>query len=85
MLKEKVDHLGGILDMMTELKVAIMKRRDKMLYKQQDHNGKSQLVDDYRGIVSEILPETSSFFSVTEKLNDMLYNRQVHVLFSKTV
>lgn len=85
MLKEKVDHLAGILDMMTELKVAIMKRRVKMLYKQQDHNGKSQLVDDYRGIVSEILPETNSFFSVTEKLNDMLYNRQVHVLFSKTV
>jgi len=52
MLKEKVDHLGGILDMMTELKVAIMKRRVKMLYKQQDPKGMCRLVDDYRGIVS---------------------------------
>jgi hypothetical protein len=52
MLKEKVDHLGAILDMITELKLAIMKRRVKMLYKQVDANGKSQLVDDYRGIIS---------------------------------
>ena len=35
--------------------------------------------------MSQELPETSSFFAVTEKLNNMLYNRQVHVLFRKTV
>ena len=43
------------------------------------------MVDDYRGIISEALPDASSFFAVTEKLNNMLYNRQVHVLHTKTV
>jgi len=99
MIKEKVDVLGGIRDMMAELKLAIMKRRVKMLYLSNcykiiknviklvdaDPANKYHLVDDYRGIVSAELPETGSFFAVTEKLNNMLYNRQVHVLFNKTV
>ena len=62
-----------------------MDKRVKMLDKYQDENKKYHLIDEYRGITSQELPETKSLFEVNTKLNTMLYNKQVHLLFNKTV